>query len=107
MLFSDWLRGHARGELDAKIGEALAEVSGSVLELDRAGKVTITLTVTANRRLVAVVGTVTAKAPNADGEASLWFIGPDGQLAKDDPYFGHLPGTEPSLLDADHDAAAD
>lgn len=85
MTFHDWLAQHARGDLDREMGEHLNNVAEAVALLDKAGSVTLTLKVTKTGGRLLVAAKVASKAPEADPEAGLYFLGADG-LTKDDPF---------------------
>lgn len=85
MEFHDWIAQHARGDLDNQMTEALNEVAGAVALLDKDGTVTLKLKVGKTGGRLIVAGKVETKAPEADPEAGLYFLGDDG-LTKDDPF---------------------
>lgn len=84
MDFHDWIKEHARGELDRQLSEAVNEVAGAVALLDKTGKVTLELSFSKTGGRIMVSGQVKAKAPAGDAEAGIYFLGADG-LTKDDP----------------------
>ena len=86
-LFSEWIANHSRGNLDAEVTAAVAEVTQAVTHLNRAGSVTIRLDVTnSGDRTVLVAGTVTSKVPKPDAEAAIFFPDEEGGLHTADPY---------------------
>lgn len=94
-MFDEWLRDHARGTLNDEATAALADVVDAVAHLEKAGKVTLELTVEpagSNGRTVVIFGRVKTKAPEAAPEASIFYVGDGGSLHRDDPYAQRLPG---------------
>ena len=85
MLLSEWIKTHARGQLDIEVGEAINDVAQAVMLLDKGGTVTLDLKLEKTGGRLLVAGRVKAKAPEADPEAGLYFLGETG-LSKDDPY---------------------
>lgn len=102
--FSDWLTQHAQGDVDIEMTLALAEVVQAVANHGKKGKVTLTVTVDnagSGGRTVSTACTVEAKAPTADPEQSIFWVGDKGSLHRDDPYQQRMPlkrlPTEPRL----------
>ena len=85
MTFHEWIKQHARGDLDSQMTEALNEVAGAVALLDKKGSVVLKLEVGKTGGRLIVAGKVEVKAPEADPEAGLYFLGDEG-LTKDDPF---------------------
>ena len=85
MLLSEWVAAHARGQLDREVGDAINDVAQAVMLLDKQGSVTLELRLEKTGGRLLVAGKVKAKAPEADPEAGLYFLGESG-LSKDDPY---------------------
>lgn len=76
-------------EVDREAGQELADIAALVQTLDRKGSMKLDIAVEkTGGRVMVHVGTST-KAPKADPEAGLWFLGPDG-LSKDDAYQGRM-----------------
>jgi hypothetical protein len=85
--FSTWLANHRRGELDAEIAVALAEVAGAAQQTGKAGSVTIVLSLKPNPNSdsVLLVDEVKVKRPEAARAAAIYYVGDSGQLQRDDP----------------------
>mgnify|MGYP001557965720 CR=1 FL=1 len=85
MLLSEWIADHARGQLDREAGQAIDTVAQAVMLLDKGGTVTVALRLEKTGGRLLVAGKVAAKAPEADPEAGLYYLGDHG-LSKDDPH---------------------
>lgn len=87
LYFSSFLAQHRRGELDAEIAVGLGEVTRAAQETGKPGQIIITLTVKANPNSdsVVLVDEVKLKVPQASRAAAIYYIGPDGQLQRNDP----------------------
>lgn len=92
--FSDWLVDHAQGDVDVEMTLALAEVVQAVAAHGKKGTVTLKITVDtagSGGRTVETSCVVDAKAPTADPERSIFYVGDKGSLHRDDPYQRRLP----------------
>lgn len=119
LAFDEWVRDHARGTLNGELTMALADVVQQVTELDKSGTLTVKLSVTpmgpggrVGARTVLITSDITARPPKAAGESSIFYVGEEGGLFRDDPYNVRLPGaavpadTEPArALPADDQPA--
>lgn len=88
-MFSTWMAHHRRGELDAEVTAALAEVASAVSALGKGGKVTIVLALKAagpSARTLLLVDSVKATVPEAERESAVYFIDREGCLSRNDPY---------------------
>lgn len=85
--FSTWLAQHRRGELDAEIAFALAEVSSAAQETGKAGSVTIVLSIKPNPNSdsVLLVDQLKVKRPEPSRGAAIYYVGDGGHLQRDDP----------------------
>lgn len=85
--FSTWLAQHRRGELDAEIALALADVSTATQQTGKAGSVTIVLAIKPNPNSdsVLLVDEVKVKRPEPSRGAAIYYVGDDGRLQRDDP----------------------
>lgn len=85
--FSTWLATHRRGELDAEIAVALADVARAAHETGKTGAVSIVLSVKPNPNSdsVLVVDEVKVKRPEPARAAAIYYVGGGGQLQRDDP----------------------
>lgn len=102
--FSDWLTQHAQGDVDVEMTLALAEVVKAVASHGKKGSVTLKVnidTAGSGGRTVETSCVVEAKAPTADPERSIFWVGDKGSLHRDDPYQQRIPlkrvPTEPPL----------
>jgi hypothetical protein len=101
--FSDWLTDHAQGDVDVEMTLALAEVVQAVANHGKKGTVTLKVSINtagSGGRTVETACEVEAKAPTADPERSIFYVGDKGSLHRDDPYQRRLPLrriTEPQL----------
>lgn len=92
--FSDWITDHARGTVNDDLTAALAQVAEAVSHQGAAGEVTLKVRVEPagpGGRTVATRCTVTAKPPTPAPEVSIFYVGPSGELIRDDPYNRPLP----------------
>jgi len=92
--FSDWITDHAQGDVDVEMTLALAEVVQAVTNHAKKGTVTLKVaidTAGSGGRTVEISCTVDAKAPTADPERSIFYVGDKGSLHRDDPYQRRLP----------------
>lgn len=107
--FDEWVREHARGNINAELTMALAEVVQAVTDLDKPGTLSLKLSVVpagpggrVGARNVFVTCDVSARPPKPAGETSIFFVGEEGGLFRDDPYVAKLAGT---ALPADDEPA--
>lgn len=92
--FSDWITDHAQGDVDVEMTLALAEVVQAVTNHGKKGTVTLKVaidTAGSGGRTVEISCVVDAKAPTADPERSIFYVGDKGSLHRDDPYQRRLP----------------
>lgn len=85
--FADIIKEVGRGALHADLSKAVAEVTASVIERDKAGTVTLTLKIEPVKDsgiALTVSGTVTSKRPAAPA-SSLFYGDEDGLLTRNDP----------------------
>lgn len=83
--FTDWLADHRAGVLDLDLAEAFADVVDAVGRTGKNGTVTLTLKVSKQGEMFAVVETVAAKIPEVV-DPRLYFRDLDGQLTRNDPF---------------------
>jgi putative lipoic acid-binding regulatory protein len=86
--FTDVLRDMRKGRVVAAATDGLAELVVSVLETNKAGKLTLELSVKPGTRgdnAVYVAAKVTVKSPRPDLPEALFFADADGSLLRDDP----------------------
>jgi hypothetical protein len=101
-LFPDFMRDHARGTVADEATATLAEVVARVAALGKKATMTITYTVLpagSGGRTVSLVGEVTSKLPIPDPEPSIYFVGDNGALLRDDPFNRPHPGLIPKNVD--------
>lgn len=89
--FADWLAEHRNGLLDVELHEKLTEVVACVARTKKPGSVTLTLKVTPEGDMIAILDTVGHKAPE-ERDARLYWVGLDGTLTRNNPM-------QPRLLD--------
>lgn len=102
--FHEWLASHARGTLTDELTAALGELVEAVGAHEKAGKLTLTLTVDvagSGGRTVIIAGEVAVKAPKPAPEASIFYVGEAGTLHRDDPFASRLPGVPFTQTDGD------
>jgi hypothetical protein len=81
------------GEFDARATKLLQELSNAVETTGGAGKMTITLSIKKNNRIVIVKPTVKVTRPEPALDDTMFFVSPDGELCRDDPRQLKLPKT--------------
>lgn len=100
--FSTWLAQHRRGELDAEIAVALADIATAAQQTGKAGAVTIVLTVKPNPGdSVVLVDEVKVKRPEPSRPAAIYYLGDDGRLQRDDPAQAAFFGEDVRRVDPD------
>lgn len=86
--FSTWLAQHRRGELDAEVAIALAEVTAACQELGKNGSVTIVIKVKPPKpgaRTILLVDEVKVSCPQSSREDALYYVAEGGRLQREDP----------------------
>lgn len=87
--FHEWIRDQNAGISDDQITSALATVTERVQHLNKKGKVLIEVALdpagSGGRHVTAYVK-VTAKAPEPEPTPSVYFVGDNGSLHRNDPY---------------------
>ncbi|MGG5257484.1 hypothetical protein [Phycicoccus avicenniae] len=111
--FADFLREHGRGRTHDELGETLHQLIARVKDTGKKGAVTLTVVVEPMKkddRMVVVSDQIKVKLPEHDRPSGVWFVGPDGNLQRDDPdqmAFDSLrevpppPGVDPATGEAD------
>lgn len=94
--FNEWLAGYGAGVLDDRLTAALREVAEAVVLLDKAGTVTLKLTLSAKGGGVIVSPKVSFAAPEAKEGGQFFFVASDGSLSRRDPNQPQLPNMEDS-----------
>lgn len=92
--FSHWLHQQRGGALHEELTIKLAALNQAVMETDKPGSLTLTVTVKkAGKGIQFIVADkVTTKLPEADQDPSFFFYNPDtGSLSRNDPYQPDLP----------------
>ena len=79
--FAEWLASYGTGVLDDKLTAALRDVAEAVVLLDKAGTVTLKLTLTAKGGGVIVSPKVSFVAPEAKEGGQFFFVAADGSLS--------------------------
>jgi hypothetical protein len=93
MSFTEFLARHREGVADADLTDAFAEVIEAVLRTEKPGSLTLTLKVSAEGDMLAVLDTVTAKIPEKR-EATLYWRDLAGNLTRNNPLQPSLPTME-------------
>lgn len=92
--FAQFLHEYREGALSGELGEALNQLTQAVVETDKVGKLTVTLTVRpAARRadMVIVSDEIKLAAPQADREQALFFVDANANLTRRNPNQPELP----------------
>ena len=87
--FHEWIRTQNAGLTDDQITSALAAVTERVQHLNKKGKVVIELVLDpagSGGRHITIGVKVTAKPPEPEPTPSIYFVGDNGSLHRDDPY---------------------
>lgn len=92
--FSVWLAQYGHGALDDKLTAALAEVAQAVQLLDKAGKVTLVLNLSAKAGGVVVTPDIKVTAPESKQSGQFFYVAADGSLSRRDPNQPTLPNME-------------
>lgn len=95
--FTAALSGIDHGEVAGKANDLLVQLVQAVREKGRKGSVTVVLEVRpykGNALNVEVAATVTAKMPQDEPPAGLFFVSEDGALTRDDPRYDRLFDTD-------------
>jgi hypothetical protein len=98
--FADWLDEYGSGALNDRLTAALREVAESVILYDKAGKVTLTLAISAKGGGVIVSPSVKAAPPEGKEGGQFFYVASDGSLSRRDP-------NQPQLTRPDTGAPAD
>jgi hypothetical protein len=91
------ISGIDHGAVAGKADVLLMELVNAVREMGRKGSVTVVLEVRpykGNSLNVEVAASVTAKLPQPEAPAGLFFVTEDGALTRDDPRYDRLFDTE-------------
>lgn len=91
--FWGWLRDHKNGALHSELSEKLAELGLAVLEHEKQGSLTLTITVkpTKDGATTFVTDDVKSNVPTADRGGSIMFVDEDGSLVRQNPRQMSLP----------------
>lgn len=92
--FSDWIATYGGGVLNDRLTAALREVAEQVVLLDKAGAISIKLTIAAKAGGVIVSPKVTTTAPEGKESGQFFFVTADGSLSRRDPNQPQLPSME-------------
>jgi hypothetical protein len=84
------------GALHGEMSDSLAELVLAVKETQKAGTLTLQIKVTPNKdgQTMLVTDKVTAKLPEGDRGAAIFFVSEDGNLMRRDPRQTELPLVE-------------
>lgn len=105
-LFSEWLEDHAQGHANDEITVDLADAVESVRVHNKPAEVTIKVKIEpagGHGRQVTTTVQSTAKLAKGDPEQSIFYVGEQGSLHRDDPYEPRLTAIE---VPADKDGPA-
>lgn len=92
--FSDWLGAHGGGALNDKLTAAMRDVAEAVVLLDKPGKVTLQLSLTAKGGGIIVAPKVAFSVPEGKESGQFYFLAADGSLSRRDPSQPQLPTME-------------
>lgn len=89
--FSDIVASLGEGDLDERVTKRLSELAQAVEQTGGTGKLTLTLTVKKMNRQVVFKPTFKASMPEPAVDDTMFFVGADGELTRDDPKQLKLP----------------
>lgn len=92
-IFHEWIQQQAGGTADLEMTQAIAAVVEAVNHRGKRGKVVLELTIEPagdSQRNVAVGAKVIAKPPEPAPTPSIYFVGDQGSLHRDDPFARRL-----------------
>jgi hypothetical protein len=89
--FSEIVSGLGEGDLDERATKRLNEMVQKVEETAGTGKFTLTLTIKKQNRQVVIKPTFKAVMPEPAVDDTMFFVGADGELSRDDPKQLKLP----------------
>jgi hypothetical protein len=92
--FGAWLHEQRNGSLHAELGEHLADITARVIELQKAGSVTLTVKIAPTgegQNSVFITDDVKAKPPEPPRPKALFFSDSKGNLSRRDPRQAELP----------------
>jgi len=92
--FSEWLIQQARGRAHDDLSKGMHQLIAAVQETGKGGKLVLTVDVKplkGNTDALEVSAKVTAKAPEYDPPASIFFVDDAGNLTRNDPRQMSLP----------------
>lgn len=102
--FDEWIKGQDRGVANDEATLAIPQVVEAVSILRKKGKVILEITVDPagdTGRNVEVSVKVVAKPPEAAPTPSIYFVGDNGSLHREDPYQQRLDVEPPVHIDAE------
>lgn len=91
--FASWVQEQRSGLLHSEISEKLAEVVAGVLDLSKTGTLTLQIHVAPSKvkGAVEITDKVSAKPPEPDRDAALFYADSRGNLSRRDPRQPELP----------------
>lgn len=91
--FAAFLTEHRKGSLHSELSEALAEVAAAVIEHGKAGTISLSLKLTANKdgQSVEITDALKKSVPQASRGASMFFVDHVGNVSRNNPMQDELP----------------
>lgn len=102
--FVDWLKEVRKGDLNAELGEQLAELMQAVVAHDKKGLMTITLAfepASDEMGTVRMIDNVQLKMPTAGRQRTIWFIDGDYGLTRRNPAQRTIDDELPAIGEAE------
>lgn len=96
--FAEFITDLAHGNINQKLTEALAEVTDAVEETGKAGELTIKFQVRKEGKMAVVAVDVKKKVPEHPLHDTLFYIGDNGELLREDPRQLRLKGLDKPQL---------
>jgi hypothetical protein len=99
--FTDTLAQLRYGKAAEELTEAMATLIAKCTETGGKGSITLKLSIAPGKSgQVEIVDTITSKLPEFTRSTSLFFVTPEGNLSRNDPRQGELPGVR-RVVDAE------
>jgi len=94
--FAEFITDLAHGDINQKLTDALAEVTNAVEETGKVGELSIKFTVKKEGKMAIVAVDIKKKCPEHPLHGTLFYIGDNGELLRDDPRQLRLKGLDDS-----------
>lgn len=96
--FAEFVTDLAHGSINQKLTMALAQVTNAVEDTGKAGELTLKLQIKKEGKMAAVVVDIRKKVPEHPLHGTLFYIGANGELLREDPRQMRLKGLEKPTL---------